>query len=388
MTAHDPIPRRWVHRLAVGAAPPAAFAAVLLLAAAPAVAATSAVQSGWWNEASAGPLAAPSTTPGNELQVSNGLQGPLAFAAVRFSVPSGTSSSSDLSLTLDVPSGSTSTIGTPAVSACPTTGSWKAGGDQPSSSAPGYDCTAGNEANGSVSGTSERWVFPAAWASGSTVSVALVPTPGTQNDPFSQQFDDPTSASVSVLQPSTNSFPAPASPATGYAASPAGAPAPSPSASGGTSGGYTAPPGSATGSSAAGATPFGPGTAAAGTAALPSPSLSGIGATGSGSSPTPTPSSGSASSPRSSAAPAVQQPSAASAAKTGGNRAARIMAVSVLVVTGLALFALAGRPARAPRRLGAFGHAAPATAGAAGGEAVVGGVGRFARPRIGPPKRI
>lgn len=360
--------------LAVGAC------AGALLAGGPAMAAVSDVQSGWWNEASAGTVAAPSTTPSNDLQVSNGLQGPLSFAAVRFALPSGTPASADVTLDLAVPSGSATTIGTPAVSACPTTGAWKPGGDQPASTKPGYDCTGGNDANGVVAsgGGSETWTFPASWASGGTVSVALVPTAGTQT-PFSVEYEDPTAASVSVLGPSSAGTAATSpQPLPGQSPAPAGAGSSGSAAAAGSA----VSPGPISGSTAPGATPVGPGTATLGAGSGAAPSFSGL-AAGTGSS-----SAGQAATvPHASAAPASQLPSAESAAAAQpSDRAARIMAVCVLVLTGIALFVLAGRPARPPRKLGAFASAGDGAGGVQ--PAVVGGLGRFARARFAPPKRI
>jgi hypothetical protein len=350
-----------------------------LLGGGPAMAAVSSVQSGWWNEASAGGISAPSTTPSNDLQVSNGLQGPLSFAAVRFTLPSGTPGSADVSLDLTIPSGSASDVGTPAVSACPTTGAWKPGGDQPASTKPGYDCTGGKEANGVVAsgGGSETWTFPASWASGSTVSVALVPTAGTQT-PFAVEYQDPTAASVSVLGPSAaGAAPTATQPLPGQSPSPAAV-----QPSGASAGGSPVAQGPISGSSAPGATPVGPGTATLGAGAGVAPSFSGL-AAGNGSSPSAQP----AALPHASAAPASEPPSAESAAAAKpSDRAARIMAVCVLVLTGLALFFLAGRPSRPARKLGAFASAADGPGGMQ--PALVGGLGRFARARFAPPKRI
>jgi hypothetical protein len=69
-----------------------------------------------------------------------------------------------------------------------------------------------------------------------------------------------------------------------------------------------------------------------------------------------------------------------------GTDARRYFAVSILLATGAALFLFGGRPARGPRLLGSLAS----RAGPVGREAParIGGIGRFARPRTGPPPRL
>ncbi|HET6874101.1 MAG TPA: hypothetical protein VFH70_04945, partial [Acidimicrobiales bacterium] len=182
----------------VGAA--LAASGVLLLATGPASAANAAkVDSGWWNEATAGPVDAPSTASSGQLQVSSGLQGPLAFAAVRIGIPTDVDPAS-ASVTLTLVQVANRAVGTAAVSACPTTSPWTPGGDQPASSAPGYDCTKGRQVDAVDSDGQDSFSIPAGWASGSNIDVAIVPTPGT-SAPFSVQYDAPTAQSALVSGP-------------------------------------------------------------------------------------------------------------------------------------------------------------------------------------------
>lgn len=361
------------------------------------------VASGWWTEASVGPLAAPSSTPSNQLQVSNGFSGPLAFAAVRITVPSGTPAGAEITLSLSIPSGST--VGTPSVSACPTKGAWKSGADQPASSAPGYSCQSGHQADGQPASGRESWVFPLSWGDQGTVSVALVPTPGT-SAPFSISYAAPTPASIAVsTSASSSSEPSPYA-GQSYSANPGTASSAPPAAGGGQAGN-----GAFTNPSSAGAvavTPAGAGSAPAGG---PVPSLGAVpvGTQGSG----PSGPTGGAAAVGSTggtggvggavAAPVSAAPGGGTLSAASGGRGGRIMAFCLLVATGLALFYLSAQPDRAPRLLGPLASGArklagqgpasqpPALAGAAVAARTAGpvrGIGRFARERSGPPKRL
>ena len=66
------------------------------------------------------------------------------------------------------------------------------------------------------------------------------------------------------------------------------------------------------------------------------------------------------------------------------------MAVSVLLTMGVALWYVGGQPSRAPRLLGSLGSASAAPAAAPIGASPIrsGGIGRFAKPRSGPPRRL
>jgi len=82
------------------------------------------------------------------------------------------------------------------------------------------------------------------------------------------------------------------------------------------------------------------------------------------------------------AGPVVPQPG--SGWLTG--RRQRLLFVWVLTDLGLVLLLLAGQPVRRPRLLGSLGRRQPQPED--GPEPVIGGVGRFARPRTEPPARL
>lgn len=339
-----------LRRLAV----PAVAAAALVLAAPAADAASgTTVQSAWWNEAAVGPLAVPSTTPADQLQVSYGgsgyetSKGPLAFAAVRIGLPTATPATDTVTLELSLPSGSA--VGTPAVSACPTTSSWKPGADQPAASAPGYSCAGGREAAGSVNGSDETWSVPAAWATKGSLALALVPTAGT-TAPFSVTYDQPTPASVTiaapasasgVVAPPSSSSPPGQSTVVPVSPSPGTAVAPSPA------------PASAAPFAGSGSLTTGP----AAPAASASPVLGGLSA--GATAPTPPSSSRPASSAQ--GAPLAAAPGGGTVPASTPSRIPHLVAIILLLGVGVALFGLAGQPDRAPRLLGPLGDRLPGT---------------------------
>ncbi|HMC40112.1 MAG TPA: hypothetical protein VKI19_10655, partial [Acidimicrobiales bacterium] len=261
-------------------------------------------------------------------------------------------------------------VGIPAVSACPTIGTWKPGPDQPATASPGYSCRSGHQADGRLSAADESWAVPVGWAAKGVVSVALVPTPGTKQ-PFSADYTAPSRSSLTIDVP-------PAGSGSGTTVPTTVPTAPS-----------TVPVGSPAGSPAAGGAP-GPGSGAGTDVLVPAtvgpPSASGAPAGGTGG---PPPALGgipsNAGGPTAVAAPASAAPGGGTGKPGGTGRAPRIMAVGLLVATGLALFRLAAQPVRAPRSL---------LRGALPGEVAVAvshpvrGIGRFARPRPAPPKRI
>lgn len=357
---------------------PLAVASIAALASPPAWADTgTTVASGWWNETSVGPLTGPSSTSSDQLHVSNGLSGPLAFAALRISVPAGTPANSDVTVRLAVPSGST--VGTAAVSACPTSGSWKPGADQQASTAPKYSCQWGRQADGHLSVGAETWSFPLSWGTDGTVSVALVPTPGS-SQPFSATYTSPTAAAIS-LGPAPSGPPAP-SPSAGQ---------PAPAGGDGSSAG-TAVAGGGTQTGGA-ATPL-PGAGSVSSGAAAAPSLGAIPASGGTgtASPVSSPSAAGGVGSRPAGAPVAAAPTGEHPASgpTGG----RVMAFCLLVATGLALFFLAAQPDRAPKLLGPLSARVRGPAKAPDGRAgtpspaVIGGLGRFARERTAPPTRL
>src|SRR5439155_15827570 len=115
--------RRLSAALVVGALP-------LLWAAPPAVATTTGpTAQGWWSEAQPSPPLAVSALADDNLHVGNDPMGPNAIAAVRYAVPGSVDGKSvDVStvagvLTLSPAAGST--LGTPALVACPVRGAWE-----------------------------------------------------------------------------------------------------------------------------------------------------------------------------------------------------------------------------------------------------------------------
>lgn len=313
------------------------------------------VESAWWDTAT--PVAVPSPTTGSgQLQVGEGVNGPLSFAAVRFELPAGIDPQSATAvLSLDI--SQTGNVGTPAVTACVTTSSWTAGDDQQASSAPSYSCGGGRESVGvvSASGTSESWSLgpPFTVASGGpvTYNVALVPDPGSST-PFSTEYSKPTTSSVAI----------------------AGSPSPAPA-----QGAPAGPPdtgfGVATPTPAANfpvdipavVTPAAP--AAAPPAFATSPPASASAAPAPGNMP----------------AGGMRPQASRAAASPSGVQGRRVMAAAVLVALGAVLYLISRRPARPPRLIGAFAGNAPP---AAPPSERIGGIGRFARPRSGPPPRL
>ena len=327
------------------------------------------VESGSWNEPAVGSVAIPSTTPSGQLQVSYGFDGPLEISAIRFAVPAGTDGSDQVTIRLATTG---AMVGTPTVSACPTTSSWK-----PSDSgAPAYNCGDARQAVGAPESSDETWTFPVAWASKGVIAVALVPTVGTTS-PFSISYTAPTAASITFATPTappTNPSGPVAPPVTSPTAVsvPSGPPATFASPSVGTGSGgvpvVTVP-----------------------SVPVPAPNLGSLPAsTNSGSGPAPV------------AAPASQA-AGGLVSHTPQRRGARILAFVLLLATGAALFRGMGKSHRAPRSLLPRRYGAPVAepvlvaggsaggareAGGAGEAGAIRGIGRFAKARTAPPTRI
>jgi hypothetical protein len=184
-----------------------------LLAASPA-AADAPARTGWWNRAAVGGSSVPyPTTKKGGLHVGNDVQGPNAFAALRYQV----AGKPEATLTLQV--ASNGTVGTPKLQACPVTSDdWKAGADQPWSAAPHYRC-AGRSTPGHVSddGKTVTWeVTGEQQLRPGVLDLAIVPATGSK--PFSVDFAKPGADSLSMSS-------------TANLAPPAGNPAPPPSSS-------------------------------------------------------------------------------------------------------------------------------------------------------------
>lgn len=179
------------------AALPAALTCAAVLVPAAGAWAEEPERAGWWNRASAGPLAAPVPSEPGDLRVASGVHGPSAFSALLYPTVGSTSA------TLDLKVRAGSTVGTPEVVACPTvTTEWPEGENQPYDTAPEFDCEAGStfgslSADGSTMSfllDSSVQVEPGVW------SLALVPQPGSTSGLFAIDFEKPDAAAF-VAEP-------------------------------------------------------------------------------------------------------------------------------------------------------------------------------------------
>lgn len=345
-----------------------ALAAVLLGLATPA-AAVAPQRTAWWNEAPLAVEIPPSGVGADQLAVGELAGSPTAMAALAYQLPSGRA---DVGARLTLPVDTSRSSGTIDVIACPVApGStdWRGGGDQ-SGTPPAFDCSAGRAAPGRVSpsGTTVSFMLPTAAQEpglGGYFNVAVVPDP-VGSGSFQAVFDAPASADfVSAVpaagQRAPESTPAPAGVPEG------GAPA------GAAYGGSTATPPEPTG--------------------VPGGAVPGMGAPGAyltppaeGGAPAPAARAGSA--PPGAPVALGTRPSVASASRIGWitSRRQRLVGVWLLVDTGLVLLLFGARQQRQPRLLGSLGSRSVGPAPEPPGP--VGGLGRFARPRSGPPRPI
>jgi hypothetical protein len=219
-----------------------------------AASADAAVRTGWWNTMSGSGQSAPEpTAPDGGLHVAVTPGQMVAFGAVLYDLPQDATATLELKL---------SSQGTPVLSACPTKdSSWKAGGNQPSSEAPAFDC-ATRSYHGSVSSDGATVTF---LVDGSTetipgeLSLAIVPhmthdapggvgteLPVDSTAPFSVDIAKPDVSSLTVTSGSTapsGGIMPPPPPALGPATAGSG----TTSAAGGTSAGGQVPPALTTG---------------------------------------------------------------------------------------------------------------------------------------------
>lgn len=148
---------------------------------------------GWWSEAQQAPQALPvDTVTGPNLQVGGDPTGPNAIAAVRYVVP-GTidgvpvdPASVPATLTLKV--AANTTVGTPAVVACPVLGTWQPANAGTWSTKPAYNCD--HSATGTLSDDKASMVFtldPSLQARSGAYDLALTAAAANQA-PFSIQF--------------------------------------------------------------------------------------------------------------------------------------------------------------------------------------------------------
>ena len=341
--------RRW--SLAIAAAIVLASFAVTS-GAASAITAIGPDQQGWWSEIQQGPSALPiNTVTGNNLEVGNDpATGPNAIAAVRFTVPASIDGASvDPStvpavLTLQV--APNTNVGTVAVAACVVQGDWKPAEGGSWNSHPNYSCSQGSVPArfSSDDKTAVLNLTPAMQRGAGVYDLALVPSPGV-TDPFSVEF---LPAGAGALALGSGSPPA-SQGGSPVDTTPYAAPVP-----------FGADAGLSAGSN------FGASTVAPGSA-LP---LS------------PAPPAAAASSNQN-ATPFVTSPLRRTIPFKRGQRA---IALAILLALVAALWWFGGQQGRAPRLLGSLGEASsPASSEL---YVAMGGIGRFARPRTGPPPRL
>jgi hypothetical protein len=328
------------------------------------------VQTAWFNAASGGGQAAPDpVTPAGGLHVSVASGQILAFAAVQYALAEGSTATiefkvSNLTATPVINPTAPTTSPAANIVACPISGTWKAGDNQPMEAAPKYDCTRSVYGNLSSDQTTLTFLADSSIeAVPGQLSLAIVPVvtdeipgvgtpaPADTTQPFSLDLAKPDAGSLTIT--STTALPPPPAPVTGRttgAAQGTGSAAGSGATSGGTS--SVNLPGSLTGDSSS--------------------------AADAGSSPV--------------VAPQNPTPAAAPAAVTTPAKSDRAhnAALAMLLLIGIGLAGMSsGQLQRAPRLLGGAGrHAAMATTAATTAVAAVPmtaygtrGLGRFAKPR-------
>jgi len=336
------------------------------------------MQTAWWNGMSGGGQAAPDpATPAGGLHVAVGSGQVLAFGAVLYSLPEGSTATLELkvsNLTATPVVNPTAPSTTPAVNvvACPTTGTWKAGDNQPMDTAPDYDCTRYMQGNLSADQSTITFLLDASAESiPGQLSLAIVPivtneipgagtpAPVDTTQPFSLDIAKPDMSSMTV---------------TSTAAVPPPPPAPKSDTTTTATTGST----SSTASSGAGSTP---------NMSLPG-SLSGSESTASdaGTAPVVAPSS-----------PAIPNAAPAAATNPAKSDRAHNAALAMLLLIGLGVIAMSsGQMQRAPRLIGGAGrHAARAGEAAAAPVPMMPmmgygnrGLGRFAKPRTEAPRPL
>jgi hypothetical protein len=193
--------RRWAAAVAGGVG----LAPVLLLSTAGTAWADAPSKTGWWNAMSAGGAALPVPTTGaDDLHVSQGPNGPAAYAALAYDIFGQTVSAATLELKVVA----NSAVGTIALSACPTKdASWKAGGDQAMDAAPPYDCAKGVVGAASADASTVTFFLDPPPLGSTGYSIAIVPTSGAL--PFSVDFAKPDAASLTLQVAAPEVAPAP-----------------------------------------------------------------------------------------------------------------------------------------------------------------------------------
>jgi hypothetical protein len=327
-----------------------------------------AVRTGWWNTMSANGQSAPEpTTPDGGLHVAVAPGQILAYGAVLYDLPQ------DATATLEL---KVSGQGTPVMVACPTKdSSWKDGGDQPASDAPAYDCSL-HSYTGNVSSDGATVTFFLDGSSETTpgeLSLAILPNM-THDAPGGVGTELPVDStqpfSVDIAKPDVSSLTVTSVPTTGGL---------------GASGGGSAPP--VTNPATTGTTSSAGST---GGAQVP-PNLT--------AGPPPATSTGAVDNTAPQVAPTgPPQPGALAPAAAGApkvDNTAHNVALALLVLVAMAVIGSGtASMQRSPRLLGGAGrHAGAAAAAAAAPVAVAapiatGGLGRFARQRVAPPRPL
>jgi hypothetical protein len=196
--------RQW----AVAVAGVLGLAPLLLLSCADPAWADAPSKSGWWNAMSAGGAALPVPTTGaDDLHISQGPNGPTAYAALAYDIFGQTVSAATLELKVVA----NSAVGTIDLMACPTKdASWKAGGDQSMDAAPQYDCAKGvvGAPSGDLATVSFFLDAPALGSTGYSIAIA----PPADALPFSVDFAKPDAASLTLQVEAPAVEPGPAAP--------------------------------------------------------------------------------------------------------------------------------------------------------------------------------
>ena len=330
------------------------------------------IQTAWYNQLSGGGQAAPNpSTPPGGLHVAATSSQIAAWSAVMYSLAEGSTATIEFKvskLTATPVVNPTAPSTNPAVNivACPISGSWKAGDDQPMDSAPKYDCT--HAIPGSLSADQTTLTFLAdsnLETTPGSLSLAILPVltdeipgvgtpaPADTTQPFSLDLAKPDTTSLTV----TSSAPLPPAPKT-----PTGT--------------------TTTGQPAAGTNTSTAGTGSPSSVSLPS-SVTGTEttSTGASSSPVVAPQNGT---------PATTPVAASAPAK---NDRAHNAALAMLLLIGIGMVLMSnGQMPRTPRLLGGAGrHAAgttPVPAPVAMTPLGTRGLGRFAKARTEPARPL
>ena len=388
--------RRWPVATVTGLGALAAFGA----AASPAAALTP-TRTAWWNEAPLGLVVSPSPVQPDQLMVAQGTARPEAVAAVYYSVagsPDAGGALMSVSATLRLPLDTSSSVGTPAIEACPiqpSAAGWQKGGAQ-SGTPPADDCASGKGVPGQVSSDGASVVFtltPAQQQAGSPGVFDLELVPASQT-PFQAVFNQPGADDFTMTPPPAPPAGTASTPGGGGAPASGGSSAPAGSGQGagttgggGTSGGDTSGAVTASPDFNSGDLGSAPALAAPSVPSTPSATTGGTGTSASGSTGT--------SGGVSRVAAGALRPTASGGSGGGlfGGRRTQLLGVWILVDTGLALFLFGSAVERAPRLLGSVAARRGALRAEAGADEVaaegeVRGVGRFARVRTEPARQL